>query len=122
MNSSQIPTTTSTVSEDPRTRRIKELLAKKSSAPKLTGVDLTEYVSLVLEGTPRIGSQWEHYRGGLYKIDVVAIDSETLEVRVVYTSLDTSVTWDRPLSSWNMLVLQGGQWMARFRPVQQTGE
>lgn len=45
---------------------------------------------------PRVGESWRHYKGSLYTIREIAADSETLQLRVVYT--DGKLTWDRVMS------------------------
>ena len=54
-----------------------------------------------------IGRVYKHYKGNLYKIIALAKHSETLEDVVVYSSLDDSKTWVRPMKMWNEIVDNG---------------
>lgn len=47
---------------------------------------------------PKKGEIYRHFKGNLYEIIVIARDSETLEEKVVYQSLDGKDAYVRPLS------------------------
>lgn len=52
---------------------------------------------------PEILSRWQHYKGTVYTVLKITVDSETLQLRVVYvdaTKLD-GPEWDRVLSGRN---------------------
>ena len=54
-----------------------------------------------------IGKVYKHYKGNIYKIIALAKHSETMEDMVVYSSLDDSKTWVRPMKMWNEIVDNG---------------
>ena len=43
-----------------------------------------------------IGGIYKHFKGNLYKVVDIALNSENLEEYVVYKSIDNSKTWIRP--------------------------
>lgn len=49
---------------------------------------------------PKIGKQYQHYKGGLYEIITLAEHSETKEPMVVYKSILFGTVYVRPLSMW----------------------
>ena len=51
-----------------------------------------------------IGGTYRHFKGNLYKVLMLAKDSETLEDVVVYQNLKTGGCWVRPLSMFTSLV------------------
>ncbi len=51
-----------------------------------------------------IGGTYRHFKGNLYKVLMLAKDSETLEDVVVYQNLKTGGYWVRPLSMFTSLV------------------
>jgi len=58
---------------------------------------------------------WKHFKGGLYKLLLIARDSETEEPVVVYVALKDGSTWTRKLSHWTELVQwPDGSHHARF--------
>ncbi len=60
---------------------------------------------------------YEHYKGGRYEVQGVALHSETLEELVVYKALyGEGRTWVRPLSMFcEEVQLADGRRVARFR-------
>lgn len=45
------------------------------------------------------GKTYRHFKGNLYKVDTIAVHSETSELRVIYHSVsDDSLIWDRELN------------------------
>lgn len=45
-----------------------------------------------------IGKKYRHFKGNTYKVDTIAVDSETNELRVIYHAIDkASTVCDRPL-------------------------
>lgn len=49
---------------------------------------------------PKPLHKYEHYKGGKYVVTELANHTETMEVMVVYKSLDFKTLWVRPLSEW----------------------
>lgn len=53
---------------------------------------------------PKVGSIWRHYKGGHYKVILIANDQSTFPERfpvsVVYQSAETLYIWTRPLEQW----------------------
>lgn len=47
--------------------------------------DAQRRLRLAYSGWPE--TVWRHHKGGLYRVDSVVVDEETLEFRVNYTSL-----------------------------------
>lgn len=45
-------------------------------------------------------SVWTHRKGGRYAVTDVAVDESSLEVLIVYFSVDRGGTWVRRLSDW----------------------
>ena len=60
------------------------------------------------------GTIWKHYKGGLYRVDSVVVDEETLEFRVNYTSLARGSHWSRRLLVWTESVVHDGRQQPRF--------
>lgn len=50
--------------------------------------------------TPTINSYYRHYKGGLYRVDAIALHTETEEQMVIYTN-KFGDTFARPLTMWN---------------------
>lgn len=46
------------------------------------------------------GIQYQHYKGGVYKVLMQAINEETSENMVIYSSLDDNTKWVRPISEF----------------------
>lgn len=74
--------------------------------------------------TIRVGAVYKHFKGTLYRVERLTRDSETLEERVVYSSLDADPSdppWDRPRRMWDEPVLwPNGVLQARFMPEEET--
>lgn len=58
--------------------------------------------------------RYRHYRGGVYEVIGAAILEATLEPAVVYRSLETGISWVRPLADFAGTVEVGGEVVARF--------
>ncbi len=52
----------------------------------------------------QIGKIYKHFKGHVYKVLNIAINSETLEKMVVYQSLEDDTVWVRPYELFNSLV------------------
>ena len=48
---------------------------------------------------------YKHYKGGLYYLIGMANHSETLELLVLYKSVETDKVWARPYTMWSEEVL-----------------
>lgn len=58
---------------------------------------------------------YRHFKGNLYELIDVAINSETLEEMVVYRALyGEGKLWVRPLCMWNEEVEIDGRFVRRF--------
>lgn len=58
---------------------------------------------------------YRHFKGNLYRVIMVAKNSETLEDMVVYQSLKNEEEyWVRPLSMWEEKVQKDNQMIPRF--------
>ncbi|MGH6890493.1 MAG: DUF1653 domain-containing protein [Rhizomicrobium sp.] len=63
--------------------------------------------------------QYQHFKGGLYRVLFVATHSETGEVVVVYSSEQTGELWVRPLSKFTEEVAVGGRATPRFERLRE---
>ncbi len=58
---------------------------------------------------------YRHFKGNLYELIDVAINSETMEEMVVYRALyGERKLWVRPLRMWNEEVERDGKFVRRF--------
>jgi hypothetical protein len=65
--------------------------------------------------------QYRHYKGGLYQVLHMALDSESLQTLVVYKALkDEGQVWVRSAAMFLEQVLIEGQWVPRFSPVNES--
>lgn len=49
-----------------------------------------------------VGCDYTHYKGGVYKVEGVAINENTQDVDVIYSSVkDKSLWFVRPLKQWD---------------------
>ena len=66
---------------------------------------------------------YRHFKGGLYRVEGVALHSETLEEMVVYRALyGEGGLWVRPAAMWNETVTHEGVLQPRFAPVKEGEE
>lgn len=49
---------------------------------------------------PKIGKQYNHYKGGRYEVITLANHTETGEALVIYKSIHFGSIYARPLSLW----------------------
>ena len=63
------------------------------------------------------GSQWRHWKGGLYVAVDLAIEHDTTEVLVIYRDED-GVRWARPVTEWAETMSHGAR---RFERVFSAG-
>jgi hypothetical protein len=71
----------------------------------------------LLKIEPLAGSLWKHYKGGIYKVLMKAVESdEPNNVRVIYQSETLGYIWDHTLEAWNEEIDMGGFKMKRFTP------
>jgi len=62
---------------------------------------------------------YRHFKGGIYEVVCVAINSENLEQMVVYRSVtEPEKIWVRPLSMWSEPVKYEGKTVCRFTPIE----
>ncbi len=78
-----------------------------------------EEINSVIEQTKKqipIGSTWQHYRGGLYKVISIGILEATLEPCVIYESINTPIggPWIRTTSAWSEIIEKDGINKPRF--------
>ena len=58
---------------------------------------------------------YRHYKGNYYRVEGLALHSETLEPMVIYRALyGTEELWVRPAKMWNELVSVKGEMVPRF--------
>ena len=63
-----------------------------------------------------IPGTYRHFKGGLYKLLFIGMNSETLAEEVIYKSLDDDQLWTRPASRWSEeVLLDDGSHSVRFR-------
>lgn len=69
-----------------------------------------------------IGAVYRHYKGNMYRVKDIAINTETLEAMVVYEPLyESSVkVWVRPRAMWFETVEVSGSMVPRFKRVEQN--
>jgi predicted metal-dependent HD superfamily phosphohydrolase len=70
---------------------------------------------------PRPGTLWQHWKGGLYRIDTMAVAEDTHVPTVVYRPLSDPAAraWTRPLPEFVEPVLDlDGRQRARFVPIE----
>ncbi len=58
----------------------------------------------MLERNVRIGGIYRHFKGSLHKVIGIALDSETLEEKVIYNHMDTGELWVRDKKDFLSLV------------------
>lgn len=63
------------------------------------------------------GTRVRHFKGGLYMVEGVTLDSETGMVRVTYGARGSALTWSRPLSEFEERVPLNGEMVPRFTPI-----
>ena len=58
---------------------------------------------------------YRHYKGNYYRVEGLALHSETLEPMVIYRALyGTEELWVRPAKMWNETVSVDGKLVPRF--------
>lgn len=86
---------------------VKELLTprpvptpEKESDPKVKSRTMQEEVAFQsLKVGP--GTRWQHYKGGLYTVNFLELDTDDPNViRVSYRSEKTGINWSRTLDEW----------------------
>ncbi len=68
-------------------------------------------------GSVRIGSVYQHYKGGFYVIIAVCLLESTKEHLIVYKSLTNGIVWCRPKQEFMGLVNVEGNNVTRFKPT-----
>ena len=63
------------------------------------------------------GTKLRHFKGGEYRVDMIAKCAETTRDLVVYTSLAHGTTWVRPLSEFDEHVSRDGYDGPRFLKI-----
>lgn len=53
-----------------------------------------------LEG-PRVGEDWRHYQGKVYRVLARSVDEGTWELLVTYCSVEDGTYWTRTLDNWS---------------------
>ena len=65
-----------------------------------------------------VGREFRHFKGGRYRLEGFAKDSETLEEMVVYRALyGEGGLWVRPAAMWNETVTRDGKTCKRFTKI-----
>ena len=57
-----------------------------------------------MERIIEVGKTYKHFKGHIYKVINIALDSETLEKMVVYEDINSNKVWVRPYNMFNSLV------------------
>ena len=57
-----------------------------------------------MERTIEIGKKYRHFKGHIYKVINIALDSEDLSKKVVYQNIDDGKVWVRDYDKFNSLV------------------
>lgn len=57
-----------------------------------------------MERIIKVGNIYRHFKGHIYKVINIAIDSETLKKVVVYQNVDNDEVWVRDYDMFNSLV------------------
>ena len=71
------------------------------------------------DGLDLIGCEFRHFKGGRYRLEGFAKDSETLEEMVVYRALyGEGGLWVRPAKMFFETIERDGKTMKRFEPVE----
>ena len=66
-----------------------------------------------------VGCEFRHFKGGHYRLEGFAKDSETLEEMVVYRALyGDGGLWVRPAKMFFETIERNGRTMKRFEPVE----
>lgn len=67
---------------------------------------------------PYINTRWEHYKGGIYRVVMKAVESnEPHRVKVIYEKESDGSIWEHPLDEWEKEVeLDNGNLVKRFSP------
>ena len=66
-----------------------------------------------------VGREFRHFKGGHYRIECFAKDSETLEEMVVYRALyGERGLWVRPAKMFFETIERDGRTMKQFEPVE----
>ena len=66
-----------------------------------------------------IGREFAHFKGGRYRLEGFAKDSETLEEMVVYRALyGEGGLWVRPAKMFFETIERDGKTMKRFEPLE----
>ena len=69
-----------------------------------------------------IGREFVHFKGGHYRLEGFAKDSETLEDMVVYRALyGEGGLWVRPAKMFFETIERDGRTMKRFEPIGKAG-
>lgn len=67
-------------------------------------LDRRDKISRLTNDSPLPGEVWRHYKGGIYEIISMSINTETNEDMVVYKSKTNKLCYSRPLSIWSEYV------------------
>jgi hypothetical protein len=90
---------------------------------KLSTDDLVAAHSLASQWAP-VGSLWQHYKGGVYRITGHAFDTEREAMTVLYERLagpgfvadrEATIRYSRPLLEWSHTVTVAGRATVRFK-------
>ncbi|WDI05157.1 DUF1653 domain-containing protein (plasmid) [Paenibacillus urinalis] len=74
--------------------------------------------------TPKIGSRWQHYKGGLYVISDIGIDASRHEDGKAvwyYREDEPDQKFYRPLLEWHNPIEYEGEVVPRFRELEKGG-
>ena len=57
-----------------------------------------------MERTIEVGKTYKHFKGHIYKLISIGLDSEDLSKKVVYENIDNKEVWIRDYDMFNSLV------------------
>jgi hypothetical protein len=57
---------------------------------------------------------YRHFKGNEYEVLFIALDSETLEEKIVYRDINKGTVWVRSKCMWNETVERDGKTFKRF--------
>lgn len=68
-----------------------------------------------------VGCLYRHFKGALYRVEDIAINSETDKFMVVYRGLNGGMAWVRPFDMFCENVEVDGKTVPRFELVEAEG-
>lgn len=60
---------------------------------------------------------YKHWKGNIYKVIGIALNTETLKPDVIYIQTSSLITWSRPASEWYDIMPDGQQRYTKLESV-----